>query len=245
MEIGLIADIHGNLQALQAVLAALEAADVALILCAGDVVCYGAQPNEVIALLRKRGIPCVAGNYDTAVAWNVPAARQPSTPLNEPLKQAALNWTKQQILPEQRVYLCGLPFTAVYEIAGRRIRLLHAGPRYLDEWVTPDDPRSLADVAAQMPADVIVLGHTHQPFVAHCGDTLFINPGAVGRSLDGDPRASYAVLDLETRLVQHHRLAYDLDTAVTAIQHTTMPPEIARLIAHAARRIEDLQEVMG
>jgi putative phosphoesterase len=244
MKIGLISDIHGNLQALTQVLAALDAAGVDMILCAGDLVCYGANPNEVMALLRGRGVACVAGNYDTAVAWNLPkASRKPSSPRNEPLKQAALDWTKKQVDAVHLSYLRGLPFTALHEVDGLRVRLLHAGPTYLDEWVSPDEPESLTAVTQTLPADVIVLGHTHQPFVAKSNGTLFINPGAVGRSLDGDPRASYAILETDFSGVTMYREAYDVATAVAAIKQTDMPSEIGDLVYHAVRRIEQLQIV--
>lgn len=242
MKIGLIADIHGNLQALERVLAALDAAGVELVLCVGDLVCYGANPNEVMALVRERGILCVTGNYDTAVAWNLPkASRKPSSPRNEPLKQAALDWTKAQVDATHLPYLRGLPFTSLHEVDGLRVRLLHAGPTYLDEWLSPDEPERLTAVAQTMPADVIVLGHTHQPFVARANGTLFVNPGAVGRSLDGDARASYAILETGFPGATLYREAYDVETAVAAIKQSGMPTEIGDLVYHAARRIEHIE----
>jgi len=241
VQIGLISDIHGNLHALMTVLQTLDAADVDLILCAGDLVCYGAHPNEVLGILRKRELPSVVGNYDDAVAWNrSTASRKPSSPTTEPLKRAALTWTQAQTTPQHVSYLRALPWSLIYRYDGLTIQLLHAGPDALDEWISPDEPARLELLAAQLRADVIVLGHTHQPFTRVCGSTLLINPGAVGRSLDGDTRAAYAIFDTETRQVNLQRINYDVDAAVRAITASGMPAGIDLLLRHGARRLEEV-----
>lgn len=246
MIIGLIADVHGNHQALTTVLRALYAQRVNLILCAGDLVCYGAHPNHVVTMLRQCAIPCVAGNYDAAVAWDLPtASRKASSPQTEPLKQAALDWTKQEIHSKHRDYLRGLPWTMDFRLDNQRIHLLHAGPNHLDEWLTPEQPSELASLAARVDADVVVLGHTHQAYLyTHVDEggrkTLFINPGSVGRSLDGDTRAAYALLDTKRGVATLHRIEYDIDMAVQAILRSGMPPAIALLVRQGARRFEQL-----
>ncbi|MEZ4680312.1 MAG: metallophosphoesterase family protein [Caldilineaceae bacterium] len=197
MKIGLIADIHGNLQAMNAVLEALYREQVDLILCAGDLVCYGAQCNYVIDLMRACNIPSVCGNYDAAVAWNLPtASSKPSSPETEALKQAALRWTQQHIHSKHRDYLRTLPWTMRFLLDDIRITVLHAGLEQLDEWYTPDDPNGLVRLARCLTSDIVVLGHTHQSFdytveyTAADGHsqcrTRFVNPGAIGRALDGD-----------------------------------------------------------
>lgn len=246
MIIGLISDIHGNHQALTTVLRELYARRVDLILCAGDLVCYGAHPNHVITMLRQCAIPCVAGNYDAAVAWNLPtAARKASSPQTEPLKQAALDWTKQEIHSKHRDYLKSLPWSMNFSLDNQRIHVIHAGPNYLDEWLTPDQPRQLAEIAPSFHADIVLLGHTHQAYihtiVDHLGHkTVFVNPGSVGRSLDGDTRAAYAILDTTVGDAELHRIDYDLDMAVQAIFRSGMPPAIALLVRQGARRFEQL-----
>lgn len=252
MLIGIVSDIHGNAHALNAVLDELDRRGVDLVLCAGDLVCYGAQPNQVIATLLERGIPAVMGNYDHAVAWDLPtASRKPSSPRTEPLKVAALQWTQAIIDPVFKRHLRGLPFAAEFRVDGVSIHMVHAGPDHLDDWYTPDNADDLAHFAVRVRADVVVLGHTHQPFVYQGKDLtghrgpLFVNPSAVGRSLDGDPRASFAVFDTATRHAEIIRVDYDLDAAVDAIRRTEMPVEIALLIRHAARRVEQLDLVTG
>lgn len=246
MKIGLISDIHGNQQALTKVLSQLYAERVDLILCAGDLVCYGAHCNQVLDLMRSCAIPCVTGNYDAAVAWNWPSASsKPSSSATEGLKQAALEWTKRNIHSKHRDYLRGLPWTLSYWLDGLRIVVIHAGLQELDEWYTPEEPARLCQLAAQVVADVIVLGHTHQPFVCEVEyapgrKTLFVNPGAVGRSLDGDTRAAYAIFQTGICEAQLKRIPYDLKLAVQAIMKSGMPHEIGLLIQHGARRVEQL-----
>jgi putative phosphoesterase len=251
MKIGLIADIHANLPALTSVLHALRAENVVAILCAGDLVCYGAQPSSVIQLLRMSCIPSVAGNYDEAVGWNLPtASRKPSSPANEPIKQAALDWAKRHVSANERSFLRNLPRSMRYVFDGKSLAVVHAGLDTTDEWITPDDPAALTALVQRLNADVVMLGHTHQPFIesvawisaqGEARTTQVINPGAVGRSLDGDPRAAYAIWESESGIATLHRLAYDVESATQAIAATDMPPAIAQMVARGLRRVEQLE----
>src|SRR5262249_52888745 len=141
-----------------------------------------------ITMVRQCAIPCVTGNYNAAVAWNLPtAARKPSSPLMEPLKQAALDWAKEQVHSQHRDYLRGLPWSMNFQIDGRRIHLLHAGPNYLDEWLAPEEPGELALLAESLsaggrPVDLVVLGHTHLPYVYRSG----MLHSATGKSREDD-----------------------------------------------------------
>ncbi len=244
MKIGFISDIHGNIQALDAVMGALEAERVEHILCAGDLVCYGANPNEVVRAVQCKNISCVTGNYDAAVGWDLPkASREPSSPRNEPFKQAALDWTKTIIEKDCQHFLSQLPWTSVFDIAGTRIQTVHAGFDYLDDWLSPSAPESLYEASKKVSANIVVLGHTHQIFTYTCNDVLFINPGPVGRSLDQDPRASFAMFDTDTLETSFHRIDYEIEEAMDAIIESGMPNEIAELIRHGARRIEEVGTV--
>lgn len=209
-------------------------------LCAGDLVGYGAFPNQVIDLLRQSSIPCVLGNYDQAAAWGLEAAStRPSSPRTEPLKRAALAWAQQQLGDDSRRYLRGLPWVVRYTFEGQSYSMFHAGPDGLQDWYTPQDLDSLWHLSLCQGADLVVLGHTHQPFAQQVGKTLFINPGAVGRSLDRDPRASFALLETQSMKTAFFRIAYDLEAAVQAVLNSGMPSEIATLLRFGLRRIED------
>ena len=244
MNIGIISDIHANLPALRAVLAELDARSVDLIVCAGDLVCYSAQPNEVLDLVRARGIQSVVGNYDDAVAWRrSSASRTTSSAATEPLKRAALAWTIDRLDAAHGPYLRGLPWRADLRVDGLRMSLVHAGLEHLDEWVTPHHPGLIEDMVQRLAADVLVLGHTHTAYSVVREQTLVINPGAVGRSLDGDPRAAFAILDTTTRRVELRRVTYDVASAIAAIETSGMPPAISSLIRYAVRRIEEVPNV--
>jgi putative phosphoesterase len=241
MKLGLISDIHGNLQALKAVLSALEPHRVDLILCAGDLVCYGANPNEVVRLCKENNIACVVGNYDDAVAWNKPSvSRKPSSPRNEALKLAALEWAKHHISQETKEYLKSLPWRLEYHFTEKRLTMFHAGLDYLDECFSPHLNESLDELSNRIAADIFILGHTHEAFAHTHRGRLFVNPGAVGRSLDGDTRASFALLHLPEMMVEHFRIHYDLEGTLDAIRQSGMPKEIIELLNHGARRIEDI-----
>jgi putative phosphoesterase len=244
MKLGLIADIHGNTQALKAVLNALEEDGVEFVICAGDLVAYGANPSQVIKLLRDRAIPCVAGNYDFAVAHDLEtASRVPSSPTNEPLKRAALAWAREHTSSTDKRFLGSLPWRMDFVFDGLHIGMLHAGFEYLDAMYTPSEPEAMYALYSRVQTDVIVMGHSHQSFTYRALAGLMVNPGSVGRSLNGDTRAAFAILDTNTLEVAHRRVQYDLRSAVRAIEKSGMPLEIARLVEHGARRIEDVPAI--
>ena len=244
MKLGIISDIHGNIHALRAVLEALDNASVDLIVCAGDLVCCGANHNLVIRQIRQRHIPTVTGHYDAAVAWGHPVASYSRLSSQaEFLQRAALAWTNQYVLAEDKAFLQTLPWRLNYNIDGQHVVILHGGLDRLDESFTPSNPTGLQHLAEQLQADIVILGHSHVPFTYGChhsqGQTLFINPGSVGHSHDGDPRASYALLDTRTDSVQFARANYNIEAAARAIAVSGMPIEIAEMIRQGVA-VEDL-----
>jgi putative phosphoesterase len=244
MKLGIISDIHGNLQALEAVLKALKLETVDLILCAGDLVCYGANPNEVIEVLQVEKIPCVTGNYDYACAFNLSkVSRGSSSPESEDIKQTALQWTKENLTSSSQHFLQTLPWRSNFVFEGVRVALFHAGLEHLDENYFPQDSEGFQYLANRVNSDVVVFGHTHMAFTKHTASTLFVNPGAVGRSLDGDVRAAYGLLELPSKQLELKRISYNLDEAVSAIRGSRMPSIIADLIQRGAKRTEELEHV--
>ena len=244
MKLGLISDVHGNVQALKAVLHSLEEDRAEFVICAGDLVAYGANPSQVIKLLRDRAIPCVAGNYDFAVAHDLEtASRIPSSPTNEPIKRAALEWAREHTSSIDKRFLGSLPWRMDFVIDGLHVGMVHAGLEYLDARYTPNEPEAMYSLYNRVQTDVVVMGHSHLSFTYRASAGLMVNPGSVGRSLNGDTRAAYAVLDTNTLEVAHRRVRYDLRGAVRAIEKSGMPLEIARLVEHGARRIEDVPAI--
>jgi putative phosphoesterase len=244
MKLGLISDIHGNLEALETVLKALKLEAVDLVLCAGDLVCYGANPNEVIELLHTQRIPCVTGNYDYACAFDLPnVSRSSSSRESEVLKQTVLQWTKVNLTSSSQHFLQTLPWRSDFVFEDTRVALFHAGLEHLDENYISQEAKAFKDLSERVKSNVVVFGHTHMAFTNQIGRVLFVNPGAVGRSLDGDVRAAYATLELPSKQVELRRLEYNLDHTVNAIRKSGMPSVVAELVKKGARQIEELEHV--
>jgi len=189
----IIADIHGNWPALEAVLAAEP--DVTRVLCLGDLVHYGPDCPRIVSWARgrlKEG-DIVRGNHDHAAAFREPAS-PPGMTESLPGEMAALT---QRTLPTHRKhYLGSLPLFSRLKVAGNDWHLTHGLPSdplhgYLLQ--EGDPQRWEEEVLAAAGPDVLLVGHTHRPFIKTVSGTTVVNPGSVGRPKDGDPRASYAV----------------------------------------------------
>lgn len=228
--IAIFGDLHGNSAATAAVLTAIDAARPDAIFCLGDLVGYGARPNETIDLIRQRNIPTIMGNYDDGVgfdrddcgcAYTAPGERERG--------QRSLMWTRATVTPERKAYLRDLLPEIRLDIDGMRIRLVHGSPRRMNEYLYEDrDDRSLERIAARADCDVLVFGHTHIPWRRTIGDVLFINAGSVGKPKDGDPRACWAMLCLgvgEVPAVTYHRVPYDVAGMAAAIRSADGLPD--------------------
>jgi len=216
--IALISDVHSNLEALEAVLG--EAGDVVEVYCLGDIVGYGASPNEVIGLLVERGATCLLGNHDHA-------ALEGDVGEFNPRAGAAALWTAKQLTEESRAFLGSLPRHRSLTMEGVRVYMAHGSPDdNLWEYVSPTTHSDLFDhYLEKVEADAIALGHTHVPFSWESGRGRVFNPGSVGQPRDGDSRASYALVTLgEGRTdVALKRVVYDIDAAAGKISAAGLP----------------------
>jgi len=197
--VAVITDVHANPRALEATLAAIEALDVDAICCGGDLVGYGPRPNEVCRLLRERDIPTIYGNYDYAIARDETDCGCAYRDARErELGQRSVAWTLEHTSGEAKAFMRGLPFDLRFVMVERRVRLVHGSPRRVNEYLFEDKPaRTFERIAAGAGCDVLVFGHTHQPWVREHGGVLFVNCGSVGKPKDGDPRASFGLLELD------------------------------------------------
>jgi putative phosphoesterase len=221
--IAIFSDLHGNSAAAAAVLTAIDAEEPDAIYCLGDLVGYGAKPNETINLIRERGIPTIMGNYDDGVGFDRDDCGCAYTDKDEAARgQASLMWTREVTTPENKAYLRTLLPEIHFEAEGKRFRLVHGSPRRMNEYLFEDrDPRSLARIAQGAEADILVFGHTHQPWVQEIEGVLFINDGSVGKPKDGDPRAAWALLTVEPGQpvqVEVRRVPYDVASMAAAIR---------------------------
>lgn len=191
MRLGLIADIHADIRALEATLRHLEALDVGPILCAGDLVGYGAHPDAVVALLRARAIPCIRGNHDR---WAL-ERRQVIGPRG---------WKPAVLHDETWEFLRGLPPRLRWEHAGRIVEVHHGSPASDTEFVSPYKPlpESVERYWAGGGAGVLILGHTHLPMVHRAADGTIINPGSVLGVPGVQTSYSFAVAELDTLAVR-------------------------------------------
>jgi putative phosphoesterase len=233
-----ITDIHANLPALEAVMDAIERSAVHGVYCGGDLVGYGPHPNEVCRLIEERAIPAIYGNYDYAIARDLDdcgcAYRDQH---DRELGQRSVEWTLAHTSRRSKDFMRGLPFDLRFEMGNKRVRLVHGSPRKVNEYLFEDKPaRTFERIAAGADCDVLVFGHTHQPWVREYGGVLFANCGSVGKPKDGDPRAAFALLELdEGRVVARiERVEYDAEAVARELAGAGLPGEYADKLVLAA-----------
>ena len=237
--IAVITDIHGNLLALQASLAAIDAIGVQGIYCGGDLVGYGPHPNEVCALIKAREIPTIYGNYDYAIGRELnDCGCAYVTERDRALGQQSVAWTLAHTDQRSKDFMRALPFDLRFQLGDAPIHLVHGSPRKVNEYLFEDKPASLYErLAAAEEADVLVFGHTHKPWVRSYGGVLFVNCGSVGKPKDGDPRAGFAILELDEAgqvAVSIQRVVYDAAAVAREVEAVGLPGEYAQKLLAAA-----------
>jgi predicted phosphodiesterase len=248
MRYALISDVHANLPALEAVLGDIDRrSDVDATYHIGDLVGYAPWPDETVALLQKRGIPGVAGNYDSTVATDYKhCGCTYEDPRQEELSHLSYAWTRARVSAETKRYLGGLPFRIDLRplgghAGGPTVFLLHGNQVLNTVYVFEDRPDSflakMSESVGARPGDVVAFGHTHKPWQRQGDGVLFVNTGSVGRPKDGDPRAGYVLLDVDAsgaraRIV---RVAYDVERAARAILESDLPDDFADYLRTGGR----------
>lgn len=217
-----ISDVHGNLEALDAVLAEAHGQEL---YCLGDLVDYGANPNEVIEGVQRAGARTIRGNHDDA------AVTGDTSQFNPRAAMSAI-WTRRQLTRESLRFLELLPLDQKARFEGTEAYFTHGSPDdRLWEYV---DPRTHSELFGhyldRLGVGVIGLGHTHVPYVWQDNGRVVFNPGSVGQPRDGDPRASYAAVTVdgnETR-VEIRRVKYDVEGAASKIRGAGLPDSHAQ-----------------
>src|ERR671910_1117617 len=236
--VAVITDIHGNLPALEAALSRIEELGIGDVYCGGDLVGYGPWPNEVCRLLQGRGIPTIYGNYDYSIARDMEdcgcAYRDPH---DQALGELSIAWTLEHTDPASKDFMRDLPFDLRFELGGKRVRLVHGSPRKVNEYLFEDKPaRTFERIARGAECDVLVFGHTHQPWIHEYGGVLFVNCGSVGKPRDGDPRGGFAVLDATDKGVaaRIERFESDADYVAREVAASGLPAEYGDSLLAAA-----------
>ena len=248
MRYALISDVHSNLPALEAVLADVAARpDVGGVYHLGDLVGYSPWPNEVVERLAAAGIAGVAGNYDSTVATDYKhCGCQSENPRQEELAHVSYEWTRAHVSPATKRLLTALPFRLDLKplgghVAGPTVTLVHATSANNLVYVTQDRPDAflakMAQQAGLRAGDVLCFGHTHKPWSRVVDGVTFVNTGSVGRPKDGDPRASYVLLDVgegEAR-AEVVRIEYDVEAAARGVVAAGLPEEFADFLRTGGR----------
>jgi putative phosphoesterase len=234
-QITIFGDIHGNLPALTAVLADMDARGAENRYCLGDLVGYGTFPNEVVELIHARRIPTLTGNYDQGVGNDSDDCGCAYTSAHsEALGKLSIAWSNLHTTSENKVFLRQLPFQLRLSLGSFDVVLVHGSPRKVNEYLYADRPdRSLERLLDLVQADVLVCGHTHKPYhrVLPSGRHV-INAGSVGKPKDGDPRAGYVLLGARNGelAVDFVRVPYDVERTARAIEASEMPAEYAAML---------------
>ena len=250
--VAVLADVHGNLIALRAVLAAAGAAGAAEVVVAGDVVNFGPRSDAVVDLLREVGARLIRGNHEQELVAPYGTPALPVRVATSPAFALA-RWTLERLGPERRAYLAALPDLLLLDAA---TVVAHGSPRHVRDAVTAE--RTDAELAAMLdgpsgrlgpaaePVRLAFVGHTHRPLfrtLPGLPARRFVNVGAVGFNLDGDARASYALAEPAPAgapgdwRVELRRVPYDLAAAVAAFDNGFRQacPELAELLARQVR----------
>ncbi|MCD6478438.1 MAG: metallophosphoesterase [Candidatus Diapherotrites archaeon] len=226
-----LSDVHANLEALEACLKDAKRYGFKRILCLGDIVGYGAEPNECIELLRKKGAICLLGNHDAACVGQL------SLEWFNPFARACIEWTKKVLSKSNKNFLAELPvfFSCKWLFA------IHGTPsnpieEYMDEQKAQLALRKVAE-------DVVLCGHNHIPFKVEQnrylepiaenelidlnGKRIVVSLPAVGQPRDHNPKAGYAILDFEEKMLAIARVEYDVEKASEKMKKAGLPEFVA------------------
>ena len=231
MRVAVVSDIHANLHALEAVLAAIDTEQPDELWCLGDLVGYGPKPNECCALVQARAAVCLCGNHDLAVRGTIDLAEFSGD------AGTAAAWTRDVLSAEARAFLDSL------EPAGKAadVALFHGSARDpVWEYVLSDEAAITTFMLAEEP--LVLVGHSHAALQIALRETVLegglapggtelelsgarwlLNPGSVGQPRDGDPNAAYLLLDLDAQHASFQRVAYDIEQTQAEMRAVELP----------------------
>ncbi|MBI0583579.1 MAG: metallophosphoesterase family protein [Methanomassiliicoccus sp.] len=218
MNIALISDVHANVVALEAVLEDMGGRGVERILCAGDIVGYYPYPDETVSLLREREVMCIQGNHDRAVLSTGTGGMNPQA-------GSAAKWTANNIAPFSIAFLRSLPRHLSLELGGVRVAMYHGAPFDDDHYIFEDEAEEV--LLRMAGCELLVLGHTHVPYIKRFPGGTIVNPGSVGQPRDGDPDACYAIFDTDRRRAAYLRVPYDIERVAERTVGSGLPRPLA------------------
>ena len=237
MKYAVIADIHGNLDALDVVLADAREQKCTHYCCVGDVVGYGAYPRQCLDIVRKMNMPCVKGNHDEYCS-----SEEDLEGFNPHAAEAVI-WTRKQLSDDDRRWLRELKYIRLVA----SFSMVHATLDQPDRWGYVFDKLMAAASFTYQNTSVCFFGHTHVPvafirdavvrggtyskFKVEAGRKYFVNVGSVGQPRDNNPKAAYVIYDLNEGSIELRRLDYDIAKAQRAILDAGLPPRLAERLS--------------
>ena len=237
MKYAILADIHSNLEALQVVLDDVQKQKCTHVACLGDVVGYNANPKECLELIRNLNCPCVKGNHDEYCS-----SEEELEGFN-PHAAEAVNWTRQQLSPEDRKWLRDLKYVRMVA----NFTLVHATLDGPQRWGYVFEKLAAAASFTYQNTPVCFFGHTHVPvafirdsvvrggtyskFKVEPGRKYFLNVSAVGQPRDGNPKTGYVIYDMDDGSIELRRLDYDIPAAQAKIIAAGLPLRLAERLA--------------
>jgi putative phosphoesterase len=225
MKIAFFSDIHANVYALKRAIESAGENGAGNIYVAGDLISRGPHPEEVIALMREYKIPAIRGNVERKLL----KLRNDEKKLQNMIrvKKSKLAWTALQLSSASWKYIESLPLEMNLRLNGVKALIVHGSPLSDRDYIYPSiTSSSLHSRMIRSTADILVCGHTHIPFIKVFGGLRVINCGAAGVSIDGDPRPSYALLEIKGKNNFHCRIVrfeYQANNLVSDIERMKMP----------------------
>ncbi|QTN00587.1 YfcE family phosphodiesterase [Sediminibacillus dalangtanensis] len=224
MKIAFISDIHGNADALDAVLQDIDAQQADKILVLGDIAFRGPEPKRSIELVRNLNTDVIKGNADEWVVRGIKEGEVPDKARE--LMNKERDWTVSQLEKNDVDYLAGLPDHKQLEIDGISIQAFHATPDSLFKVVSPEaDDTTIATNLLKKPADIYLYGHIHKSYVRTIKGKTVVNLGSVGLPFDGVTKASYAMVETENGSVSTtiRKVAYDVEKTIEKYHQSNYP----------------------
>lgn len=236
MRIAIISDIHGNKEALDAVLKDIDKRDISEIYCTGDLVGYGPDSDYVVEKIKELEIKTIMGNYDDAIGNEKESCGCSYNPGRETeVGDESITWTIKNTSKENKNFLKNLPKKMSFEMEDVSILLVHGSPlNYLLEYIKPNtEVKRLEEVANSFEEDIVINGHTHLSMHKSIKGKTIYNAGSVGRTKEGEPKAVYLILDIEKGVFSHEFITvdYDIKRTIEKINKVGLPAELGTVLA--------------
>jgi putative phosphoesterase len=225
MKIVIVSDIHGNFDALSAL-----QQDYDELWVLGDIVNYGPEPTQVVDFVRAKASAAVRGNHDHSVGFHEDPR---CTPQYRTMANATGKISESALRSEQKEFLRNLPLTVNVKRSNVRFHHVHAMPSDPLYGYCPEDSARWISEVADLDADVLLVGHTHTPFVRRIGNRTIVNPGSLGQPKTGSPEAWYAVWQDGSFLLK--TLTYPVEKTAEKIRPLPLPAEIQRDLIRVLR----------